>query len=52
MLGSDQGRTVYKKKLINLVERYNLNKKIKFINHCKEMPLSLFFSRCSRFSIY
>ena len=40
MLGSDQGRTVYKKKLINLVERYNLNKKIKFINNCKEMPLA------------
>ena len=40
MLGSDQGRTVYKKKLINLVERYHLNKKIKFINHCKEMPLA------------
>jgi glycosyltransferase involved in cell wall biosynthesis len=40
ILGSDQGRTVYKKKLINLVERYNLNKKIKFISHCKEMPLA------------
>ena len=40
LLGSDQGRTVYKKKLVNLVERYNLNKKIKFINHCKEMPLA------------
>jgi glycosyltransferase involved in cell wall biosynthesis len=40
MLGSDQGRTVYKKKLINLVERYSLSKKIKFINHCKEMPLA------------
>jgi glycosyltransferase involved in cell wall biosynthesis len=40
MLGSDQGRTVYKKKIINLVERYNLNKKVKFINHCKEMPLA------------
>ncbi|MDC1093024.1 glycosyltransferase family 4 protein [Pelagibacteraceae bacterium] len=40
MLGSDQGRNVYKKKLINLVERYNLNKKIQFINHCKEMPLA------------
>ena len=37
MLGSDQGRSVYKKKLINLVERYNLNKKVQFINHCKEM---------------
>ena len=40
ILGSDQGRKVYSKKLINLVERYNLNKKIKFINHCKEMPLA------------
>jgi len=40
ILGSDQGRKVYKKKLINLVERYNLNKKVKFIQHCKEMPLA------------
>ncbi len=40
ILGSDQGRKVYTKKLINLVERYNLNKKVKFIHHCKEMPLA------------
>ncbi len=40
ILGSNQGRKVYSKKLINLVERYNLNKKIKFIQHCKEMPLA------------
>ena len=40
ILGSDQGRKVYKKKLVNLVERYNLNKKIKFFHHCKEMPLA------------
>ena len=40
ILGSDQGRKVYTKKLINLVERYNLNKKIRFIQHCKEMPLA------------
>tara|TARA_B100000989_G_scaffold40610_1_gene25766 strand:- start:362 stop:1519 length:1158 start_codon:yes stop_codon:yes gene_type:complete len=40
ILGSEQGRKVYKKKLVNLVERYNLNKKIKFIQHCKEMPLA------------
>jgi glycosyltransferase involved in cell wall biosynthesis len=40
ILGSDQGRTVYKKKLANLVERYSLTKKVKFINHCKEMPLA------------
>ena len=40
ILGSDQGRKVYKKKLINLVQRYRLNQKIKFIDHCKEMPLA------------
>ena len=40
ILGSDQGRKVYKKKLVNLVERYKLHKKIKFIPHCKEMPLA------------
>ena len=40
ILGSDQGRKVYKKKLINLVERYNLHNKVKFIHHCKEMPLA------------
>ncbi len=40
LLGSDQGRKVYFKKLISLVERYNLTKKIHFIEHCKEMPLA------------
>ena len=40
VLGSDQGRKVYKKKLIDLVQRYRLNKKIKFISHCKEMPIA------------
>ena len=40
ILGSDQGRNVYKKKLLNLVQRYRLSQKIKFINHCKEMPLA------------
>ena len=40
ILGSDQGRKVYAKKLMNLVERYNLNKKIKFIQNCNEMPLA------------
>ena len=40
ILGSDQGRKVYSKKLVNLVERYNLNKKVIFISHCKEMPLA------------
>ncbi len=40
ILGSDQGRKVYKKKLLNLVQRYRLGQKIKFINNCKEMPLA------------
>jgi len=40
LLGSDQGRKVYSKKLLNLAERYSLTKKIKFIPHCKEMPLA------------
>ena len=40
ILGSDQGRKVYSKKLVNLVQRYSLNKKVKFITHCKEMPLA------------
>ena len=40
ILGSDQGRKVYSKKLSNLVQRYSLNKKIKFIQHCNEMPLA------------
>ena len=38
ILGSDQGRNVYTKKLIGLAQRYRLTNKIKFINHCKEMP--------------
>ena len=40
ILGSDQGRNVYKKKLESLIDRYNLNKKVKIISHCKEMPLA------------
>ena len=40
ILGSDQGRKVYKKKLVNLIQRYRLGKKVKFIDNCKEMPLA------------
>jgi len=40
ILGSDQGRKVYYKKLLSLVEKYRLNRKIKFIPFCKEMPLA------------
>ena len=40
LLGSNQGRKVYSKKLYSLAERYSLTKKVKFINHCREMPLA------------
>ena len=40
ILGSDQNRKVYYKKLLSLVDKYRLNQKIKFIPFCKEMPLA------------
>ncbi len=40
IIGGDQGRSVYKKQLIALVERYRLKKIIKFIDHCDEMPVA------------
>ena len=40
ILGSNQGRDVYSKKLLLLVEQYRLSKKITFIENCKEMPLA------------
>jgi len=40
LLGSDQGRNVYKKQLIDLVLQYRLNNIIKFIDHCEEMPIA------------
>ena len=40
ILGSDQGRDLYKKKLIRLVEQYRMNNQIKFIDHCKNMALA------------
>jgi len=40
ILGGDQGRNVYKKQLIDLVQQYRLNKIIKFIDHCAEMPIA------------
>jgi len=39
ILGSDQGRTVYKKELISLVSKYKLNQKVKFIDKCESMPV-------------
>ena len=40
ILGSEQGRNLYKKKLIRLVEQYRLTNQIKFIDHCKDMSLA------------
>jgi len=40
ILGSDQGRKVYKKQLIDLVLQHRLSKVIKFIEHCTEMPVA------------
>ena len=40
ILGSNQGRDLYKKKLIRLIEQYRLINQIKFIDHCKDMALA------------
>ena len=38
ILGSDQGRKIYKQKLMRLVEQYRLNNQLRFVNECKKMP--------------
>ena len=40
ILGSDQGRNIYKKKLVRMSEQYRMTKQVKFINHCKDMALA------------
>ncbi len=40
ILGSDQGRQLYKKKLIRLSEQYRMSKQMRFIDHCKNMALA------------
>tara|TARA_B100000029_G_scaffold29008_1_gene28016 strand:+ start:3594 stop:4754 length:1161 start_codon:yes stop_codon:yes gene_type:complete len=40
ILGSEQGRNVYKKQLIGLVEQYRLGKIVKFIKQTSDMPLA------------
>ena len=40
ILGSDQGRELYKKKLIRLSEQYRMIKQVRFIDHCKDMALA------------
>tara|TARA_Y100000590_G_scaffold268591_1_gene301664 strand:- start:1161 stop:2315 length:1155 start_codon:yes stop_codon:yes gene_type:complete len=39
ILGSDQGRKVYKKKLVRLVDQHRLNNQVQFIDSYKNMPL-------------
>jgi len=40
ILGSDQGRNIYSKKLSLLTERYRLGKKLTFVESYKEMPVA------------
>ena len=40
ILGSDQGRDLYKKKLIRMSEQYRMTKQVKFIDYCKDMALA------------
>ena len=40
ILGSDQGRDTYKKKLIRLCEEHGISNQIKFIDHCSDMALA------------
>ena len=40
ILGSEQGRDLYKKKLIRFSEQYRMTKQVKFIDHCTDMALA------------
>jgi glycosyltransferase involved in cell wall biosynthesis len=40
ILGSDQGRDIYTKKIKRLAEQYRLTNQLKFIEHCTNMPLA------------
>ena len=40
ILGNDQGRDVYAKKIKRLAEQYRLTSQIRFIDHCSNMPLA------------
>ena len=40
ILGNDQGRDVYTKKIKRLAEQHRLTTQLKFIQHCKNMPLA------------
>jgi glycosyltransferase involved in cell wall biosynthesis len=40
ILGSAQGRDIYSKKIKRLAEQYRLTSQLKFVEHCKNMPLA------------
>ena len=40
ILGNEQGRDLYKKKLVRLSEQYRMTNQVKFINHCDDMALA------------
>ena len=40
VLGSDQGRNIYSKKIKRLAEQYRLTRQLKFIEQCKNMPVA------------
>jgi glycosyltransferase involved in cell wall biosynthesis len=40
ILGGDQGRNVYTKQIKRLAEQYRLIPQLKFVEHCKNMPLA------------
>ena len=40
LLGSDQGRKIYKKKLIRLIERFRLNNEVIFLENAPSMPVA------------
>jgi glycosyltransferase involved in cell wall biosynthesis len=40
ILGNEQGRNIYKKQLVALIQQYRLNQIIKFVDSCDEMPIA------------
>ena len=40
ILGSDQGRYLYKQKLYELCKKFNISKQVKFVAHCENMALA------------
>ena len=40
ILGNEQGRDLYKKKLVRLSEQYRMTNQVKFISHCDDMALA------------